>query len=252
MQTFLPLADLKENAKCLDRLRLGKQRVEARDILVVLLGRPSWCSEKQYNYLISRYKNHPAVLQYKGNELFLLHYLRYICDEWVNRGYEENCFLQAAEACQSILEGKNPFDLIGVIPPYWLNDGFRARHRAALLYKDIRHYKQFCWRERPEICYYWPVDKNNVDYCIKEQKLFIENFNKPKENKLLISAENLEKLRNKLRAFCPGNLTAVDTNYGPYTITNTNINTAIIDSDFDCYMQSLCFDTNTDSDYPPF
>jgi len=32
MQTFLPYADFKESAQCLDYRRLGKQRVEAKQI----------------------------------------------------------------------------------------------------------------------------------------------------------------------------------------------------------------------------
>jgi hypothetical protein len=39
MQTFLPVANFKESAKILDYRRLGKQRVEARQILNALQGK---------------------------------------------------------------------------------------------------------------------------------------------------------------------------------------------------------------------
>ena len=49
MQTFLPYDDFEKTAQCLDRLRLGKQRVETLQILKALL--------------IPKYgwKNHPVV-----------------------------------------------------------------------------------------------------------------------------------------------------------------------------------------------
>ena len=42
MQTFLPYADYTRTAKCLDRQRLGKQRVECKQILNALENGGGW------------------------------------------------------------------------------------------------------------------------------------------------------------------------------------------------------------------
>jgi hypothetical protein len=57
MQTFLPYKDFKKSAKVLDNKRLGKQRVEAFQILNILLGRTK----------TKGWRNHPAVLMWKGH-----------------------------------------------------------------------------------------------------------------------------------------------------------------------------------------
>jgi len=54
MQTFLPQISFKESAECLDNRRLGKQRVEAMQIMKALL-------LPEYGW-----KNHPAVKMWKG------------------------------------------------------------------------------------------------------------------------------------------------------------------------------------------
>ena len=52
MQTFLPYADFVKTAKCLDYRRLGKQRIEAFQILNILEGKTTKAG----------WKHHPAVL----------------------------------------------------------------------------------------------------------------------------------------------------------------------------------------------
>jgi len=54
MQTFLPYVNFAESAKCLDYRRLGKQRVEAKQILDVLNGKTT------------AWQNHPCVKAWKG------------------------------------------------------------------------------------------------------------------------------------------------------------------------------------------
>ena len=64
MQTFLPYADFKETAKCLDMKRLGKMRVEAMQILMVLTGLNKG----------KAWTNHPAVKMWRGYEAALAEY----------------------------------------------------------------------------------------------------------------------------------------------------------------------------------
>jgi hypothetical protein len=47
LQTFLPYADFVKTAKCLDYRRLGKQRVEAFQILNILEGKTTKAGWKQ-------------------------------------------------------------------------------------------------------------------------------------------------------------------------------------------------------------
>ena len=77
MQTFLPYDSFTKTAQCLDYMRLGKQRVEAYQILRVLTG------ESQ------GWKNHPAVKMWKGYEYALTWYGYVICSEWIMRGYKD-------------------------------------------------------------------------------------------------------------------------------------------------------------------
>jgi hypothetical protein len=61
MQTFLPYASFSESAKALDYKRLGKQRVECRQILRALEHGGGWA-------------NHPATRLWRGYETALKAY----------------------------------------------------------------------------------------------------------------------------------------------------------------------------------
>lgn len=65
-------------ARSLDNKRLGKQRVEAYQILNTLTG-------KSTGWL-----NHPATKMWQGNEWQLANYGYEICQEWVSRGYKDS------------------------------------------------------------------------------------------------------------------------------------------------------------------
>jgi len=78
MQTFLPYKDFHRSAKVLDNRRLGKQRVEAYQIINTLEGRSSG------------WKNHPIVKMWEGHEEALKVYYNVICKEWIRRGFKHN------------------------------------------------------------------------------------------------------------------------------------------------------------------
>lgn len=142
MQTFLPYADFKKSAECLDRARLGKQRVEAYQILCSLL-------KPDYGW-----KNHPAVKMWKGCEVSLFSYAYTIVNEWQNRGYQDSMYGKLQDF-QASLQGES---ITSLEPPSWLgNERFHSAHRAALLAKDFAHYSQFGWKEEPKLDYFWPV-----------------------------------------------------------------------------------------------
>ena len=138
MQTFLPDTSYITSARILDTQRLGKQRVEAKQILVILLGKPS-----------VGWKNHPAVKMWTGHAQQLAEYGMYICMEWVQRGHIDQqlpFFLQLRQELPRIEES----------PPWIGNHEFHASHRSNLLRKDKRYYSQFGWTEPDNLPYVWP------------------------------------------------------------------------------------------------
>jgi hypothetical protein len=138
MQTFLPYPDFDASARVLDRQRLGKQRVEAKQILLALeRGTGGWV-------------NHPAVRMWRGYEACLALYGAYICREWLSRGYRDSLlpfFEQRLAATSPAIES-----------PPWLGDSaFHAAHRSNLLRKAPAHYGQFGWSEPSDLPYVWEV-----------------------------------------------------------------------------------------------
>jgi len=132
MQTFLPYPNFRESAQCLDYKRLGKQRVEAFQILNALAGKyKGWV-------------NHPATLMWRGYEKALAVYHNVVIREWVRRGYRNSMPYFA-------IAGK-------AIMPWWLGiDDLHASHRSNLLLKDLEYYSQFNWAEPATLPYWWPV-----------------------------------------------------------------------------------------------
>lgn len=131
MQTFLPYPDFEHSARCLDDRRLGKQRVEAMQILNVLEGRSrGW-------------RTHPAVLMWRGYEDALRLYMNACIREWVRRGRTNNMVM--AEVADD------------AVMPHWLGDErVHGGYRAMLLRKDPAHYGTFGWTDVADD-YFWPV-----------------------------------------------------------------------------------------------
>lgn len=138
MQTFLPVPDFAECARILDNARLGKQRVEAYQIIRTLDG------------VTRGWRNHPAVRMWRGHEPALLAYGVAICDEWDRRGYPDTVRGKMAE---HLREEGHPVPL-----PLWLGDeALHASHRSNLLRKDPEFYGKYGWGEPPDLPYVWPV-----------------------------------------------------------------------------------------------
>ncbi len=145
MQTFLPYAHFQSSAEVLDYRRLGKQRVEALQILTTLVtGRKAWA-------------NHPATLMWKGYEQALAEYGRACCEEWVsNRGFKDTC----RDKINALLgpPGAGATLVQTYRMPPWLGDPeFHASHRSNLLRKSPQYYYRFNWAEPDDLPYVWPV-----------------------------------------------------------------------------------------------
>lgn len=143
MQTFLPYSNFKKSAECLDYRRLGKQRVEAWQIYQALTNR-------KYGW-----QNHPAVKMWRGYESSLLIYGYVICQEWINRGYNDTMCERFGKELVKVQGVNCPAEWKIVNPPWIGNNAFHASHRSNLLRKDLRYYSQFNWKEPDNLDYIW-------------------------------------------------------------------------------------------------
>lgn len=133
MQTFLPYPSFIKSAKVLDYRRLGKQRVEAMQILNALVGtQRGWA-------------NHPCVHMWRGYEDALRLYHDVMIGEWIDRGYNNNMVL------------RYNYDEVqtGILPPWVGREDIHASHRSNLLRKDPVWYGQFNWTESNDLPYIW-------------------------------------------------------------------------------------------------
>lgn len=148
MQTFLPYPNFIDSARCLDYRRLGKQRVECKQLLQALgvpVGGPLPAKP-------SSWRNHPAARMWQGHEYSLSVYGIAVCREWRDRGYKDTLCPQFMDAANFILRHGNES-----AAPEWLGcDAFHASHRSNLLRKLPEHYSQFGWSEPDDLSYVWP------------------------------------------------------------------------------------------------
>ncbi len=132
MQTFLPYANLKLSVGCLDNKRLGKQRVEAKQILNALWGKSTgWV-------------NHPAVRMWRGHEAALMIYHDLCIEEWVKRGFKNTM-------------PKYGLVDVGVRPLWFGREDVFLSHQSNLLRKDQYFYMKYGWQVPHDLPYIWPV-----------------------------------------------------------------------------------------------
>lgn len=136
MQTFFPYPNVIHSINCLDYKRLGKQRVEAMQILNIITGKSQ----------SKAWRNHPAVLMWYGYDNLLKYYMNYAIIRWVQLGYKNTMKLQKHGLLQ--------------FPDWYGNSLFHDSHKSNLLRKDQSYYKQFDWQIKSDLPYYWPVQSN--------------------------------------------------------------------------------------------
>ena len=133
-----------ESAAVLDKKRLLKQCVECTQILNALIPLDAgWRNQPKKG---KGWRNHPAVLMWKGYEDALTVYYNTCFEEAVNkRGIK----FQAL----TLLPVTYMYD----VPPWVGNEKFHASHRSNLLRKDKEYYSQFGWTEPDNLEYVWPT-----------------------------------------------------------------------------------------------
>jgi hypothetical protein len=145
VQTFLPYADFAASARALDPKRLGKQRVEALQILkAVTTPTYGW----QY---------HPAVAMWRGHVEALTTYGLVVSREWVARGRPDTCAAQIAEFAAAEPLTQAQLAERGLLPPWLGDEAFHLAHRSSLLRKDPEWYRPLFGDIPDDLPYVWPV-----------------------------------------------------------------------------------------------
>lgn len=143
MQTFLPHPSYELSAQALDNRRLGKQRVETKQIVIVLTdGYPS-----------GAWRNHPAVRMWRGHTYALCMYGVAVCWEWRMRGHEDTLWEWFGEQAQRAIDRDEDLS-----KPSWFGDpAFHASHQSNLLRKDPSWYEAYEMYVTNDLPYVWPV-----------------------------------------------------------------------------------------------
>src|SRR4051794_24005889 len=149
MQTFLPYADFERSARALDLKRLGKQRVECIQVLRGL-------TRSDYGW-----RNHPAVLMWKGHEEALGRYAFTMCEVWTERGFADTCAatmrLDLREARVTAVRTQVELDAAGSLPSWLGEPAFHRSHQSSLVRKDPDHYRPLFPQVPDDLEYVWPV-----------------------------------------------------------------------------------------------
>lgn len=146
VNTFLPYPDYDKSAASLDNKRLGKQRVEALQILRVNLG------------YTKGWRNHPAAVMWRGHGHELCRYTISMCKEWVSRGYKDSVADQVTELSKQL-----PPD---VDNPWWMgNQEFHDSHQSNLNRKDPIHYQ---FPVPDNLPYKWPKEDGTLRITVSK------------------------------------------------------------------------------------
>lgn len=137
MQTFLPYKKFSKSAAVLDRQRLGKQRVEAKQVLQAILDVDRHGVDGNTG---QTFTNHPIYAQWARYPDALLSYTWYICHEWRTRGYTDNItpWLRTVSRLRDIpIVAEERILGSRWKCPWWLGDKrYHVYHRANLLVKE--------------------------------------------------------------------------------------------------------------------
>ena len=148
MQTFLPYPGFRASAEVLDTPRLGKQRVEAFQVLRAL-------TIPGYGW-----QNHPAVRMWRGHQEALVTYGVVVSEVWLERGYQDTCLakISALSPGGTVLSEDEVFAR-GLVPPWVGDEALHRSHQSSLVRKDPEHYRTFFPDVPDDLEYVWPVPK---------------------------------------------------------------------------------------------
>ncbi len=130
LNTLLPFPSFEQSAQCLDRQRLGYQRIQVIQLL--------------HDCLHTKSKE-PIVQMWRPYTPSLAKYGIKICAEWKSRGYIDNCFKKILT-----LEPRTAL-WIHYLPEWLGNEEFHDSHKSYLLRKYPDHYVTYFKGTSPDI-----------------------------------------------------------------------------------------------------
>jgi len=145
VQTFLPYPGFAESAAVLDLPRLGKQRVETLQILRAL-------QFPDYGW-----RNHPAVLMWRGRVPALVSYGLSCVAAWCALGHADSTADQIGEFAPQVAGMSQPeLRRRGLLPGWLGNERLHRSHRSRLIAKDPGSYRPLFADTPDGLDYYWP------------------------------------------------------------------------------------------------
>ena len=141
MMTFLPYPNYIRSAQVLDNKRLGKQRLEAMQLINILENKTTG----------KGWRSHPALKMWIGYTNSLKYYCNCCIDEWIYRGYKNTMI-------KYDVDHQNE-------DPWWIgNKDFHRAMRARLIVKDRNYYfPKFRLDDGfNDGKYFWPVNETKT------------------------------------------------------------------------------------------
>lgn len=170
VNTFIIVPDIEQTAKMLDKQRLGKQRLEAKQLIDILE------RYDQTGTCDGGWSSHPALRSWKGYTNSLKAYFNIIVNEWISRGCQNTMKLYPIDTkryrvVKCNFDGKTahfqgPFD--EYCYPFWVSfPPLYMSHQAALCRKNPEYYSSFLREElKPFLTngYLWPSNVSQECY----------------------------------------------------------------------------------------
>ena len=140
MQTFLPFADFRQSADVLDAARLGKQRVEALQVLrAIVLPSYGW-------------QSHPAMQMWRGYVPALTRYALDMVDAWTDLGHADSTRPLITEFAPAAAVPGATLSM-----PSWIgNEALHLSHRSNLVRKAPEFYGPLFPGVADDLPYVWP------------------------------------------------------------------------------------------------
>ncbi|MET1052091.1 MAG: MSMEG_6728 family protein [Mycetocola sp.] len=141
MQTFLPYPSFADSAGALDQARLGKQRVEALQLLrAITIPTYGW-------------RHHPAAKMWRGYLPAMTRYGLDVTDAWIALGHADSVrpqILAFAPEVESV--GQEDLEM----PPWLGDDALHRSHQSNLIRKAPEHYAPLFPGVPDDLPYVWP------------------------------------------------------------------------------------------------
>jgi hypothetical protein len=142
MMTFLPYPNYIRSVKILDNKRLGKQRLEAMQLINILENKTAG----------KGWRSHPTLKMWVGYTNSLKYYCNCCIDEWIKRGFKNTMIRYDVDH-----QNKDP---------WWLgNEDFHRAMRARLIEKNEEFYLPIFTEIDKGFNngkYFWPVNETQT------------------------------------------------------------------------------------------